>query len=46
MAPWEKAQMAPPTARTTADNITAEITGENALLLEVLSTLKFGSPFN
>jgi len=45
MAPWLKAQIAPPMARTTADIITIEITGENALLLEVLSTLNFGSPF-
>ena len=30
---------------TTADNITAEITGENALLLDALLLLTFGSPY-
>jgi len=46
MAPWEKAQMAPPTAKTTADSITADNTDENALLLHVLFKPKVGSPFN
>jgi len=45
MAPWEKAQMTLPTAMTTADNITAEITSENALFLDALFLLNFVSPF-
>jgi len=46
MAPWLKAQTAPPQAKTTADIIIAEITGETALLLEVVFSLKSGSPLN
>jgi len=46
MVPWEKAQMAPPMEMTTADIIIAEITGENAQLLDVLFSFKSGSPFN
>jgi len=46
MAPWEKAQTAPPTDKTTADNIIVEIMGENALLLDVLFSFKLVSPFN
>ena len=34
--------MAPPTAMTTADNITAEITCDIALLLEVLFSFNLG----
>jgi hypothetical protein len=33
-----------PTARTTEDSITAEITGENARFLDALVLLNFGSP--
>lgn len=35
-----------PTARTTEDSITAEITGENARFLDALVLLNFVSPFN
>ena len=46
MAPWEKAQMAPPTAMTTADSNNADITLEKALLPHVLFKPNLGSPFN
>ena len=42
MASWLKAQTTPPTAKTTADNITAAITAENARLLDALVSLIFG----
>ena len=46
MAPWEKAQMDPPTAKVTADSINADITVDNALLPRVLFKPNLGSPFN